>query len=329
MSKQSFDSLLNKYLAGKCSPEEKTLVEQWYDLVGNEAKIPKSEIEWYSLRGKMWQAIQEQTQENETIVIPFWQTQLFRIGIAACFGLVFLSYLFFTQTPDNQLITTYLKETISQENSSTNIIDIKLEDGSLVQLSPKSKITYPTHFSNNKREVSLIGDAFFDIQRNPEKPFFITTGNTITKVLGTSFFIKSSKNSKVEVEVKTGRVLVYEKNAKDKKDNGVILTPNLKATYFDENELFVTGLVEKPIIQEKIVVQEHIQFVFDETPLSVVLTKLEQAYGIEIITDNEKLNNALLTANITEQDLYTKLDIICAAVNAHYEVKGTTILISK
>jgi hypothetical protein len=79
MSKQGFDSLLDKYLADKCTSEEKLMVEQWYELVGNDSQIPKSENEWFSLRRKMWQAIQEQNQDD-TIMIPFWKTQVFRIG---------------------------------------------------------------------------------------------------------------------------------------------------------------------------------------------------------------------------------------------------------
>lgn len=327
MSKQGFDSLLDKYLAGKCTAEEKILVEQWYELLGNDSKIPKSENEWYSLRGKMWQAIQDQNQD-ETIVVPFWKTQVFRIGVAACLLLGFGMY-YFPQKTDNQLVTTITNSSISQENLSSKVVQISLEDGSLVELSPKAKISYPQHFSSDKREISLEGDAFFDIHKNPEKPFFITTGNTITKVLGTSFFIRSSKKSKIEVEVKTGRVAVYEKNAKHKKDNGVLLTPNLKVTFFEDNKLFVTGLVEKPIMQEKAIESKKTVFIFDETPLSEVLAQLETAYGIEITTDNETLNHSLLTADITQQDLYTKLDIICTAINAHYEVKGTSILITK
>lgn len=328
MSKQGFDSLLDKYLAGKCSAEEKLMIEQWYELVGNDSQLPKNENEWYSLRGKMWQAIQEQNQ-NETIIVPFWKTQIFRIGVAACLLLSFGMHYYFPQKTDNQLVTTTTNSSITQENLSSKIVQISLEDGSFVQLSPKAKINYPQHFLDDKREVTLEGDAFFDISKNPERPFLITTGNTITKVLGTSFFIRSSKKSKIEVEVKTGRVAVYEKNAKNKKDNGVLLTPNLKVTFFEDNKLFVTGLVEKPIIQEKAIEAQKIDFKFDESPLSEVLAQLEMAYGIEITTDNEKLNHSLLTADISDQDLYTKLDIICTAINAHYEVKGTTILITQ
>ncbi|GAB2649753.1 hypothetical protein GCM10027035_49650 [Emticicia sediminis] len=328
MSKQSFDSLLDKYLAGKCTAKEKLMVEQWYELVGNDSQLPKNENEWYSLRGKMWQAIQKKNQ-TDTIVIPFWKTQIFKIGLAACLLLGIGMYYYFPPKSNNQLVTTIKNSSVTQENLSSKSVQISLEDGSLVDLSPKGKLSYPQHFSGDKREVTLEGDAFFDVSKNPERPFLISTGNTITKVLGTSFFIRSSKKSKIEVEVKTGRVAVYEKNAKNKKDNGVLLTPNLKVTFFEDNKLFVTGLVEKPSMQEQIIETKKIGFKFDETPLSEVLAQLEIAYGIKITTDNEKLNHSLLTADISDQDLYTKLDIICTAINAHYEVKGTSILITR
>lgn len=328
MSKQGFDSILDKYLSGKCSPEEKALVEQWYELVGSDQQLPKSEVEWYSLKGKIWNAIQENNIEP-TKVIPFWKTQIFRIGIAACLLLGIGIYFLLPTNTEQQLVTTIFGSSVTKENLSTKVVLVRLEDGSVVQLSPKAKITYPQQFLGNKRELTLEGDAFFSITKNPERPFLITTGNTITKVLGTSFFIRSSKKAKVEVEVKTGRVAVYEKNAKNKKDNGVLLTPNLKVTFFEDDKLFVTGLVEKPIIQDVVIETQKIAFKFDETPLSEVLAQLEAAYGIEITTDNEKLNHSLLTADISSQDLYTKLDIICTAINAHYEVKGTTILITQ
>ena len=59
-----------------------------------------------------------------------------------------------------------------------------------------------------------------------------------------------------------------------------------------------------------------------------VIEKLEKSFGVEIILDNDAMRYCLFTADITQETLFTKLDLLCAAVNATYEVRGTRILIS-
>jgi ferric-dicitrate binding protein FerR (iron transport regulator) len=65
----------------------------------------------------------------------------------------------------------------------------------VVQLNPNSTISYPEHFGQKTRTVYLKGEAFFNIKRNPAKPFVVHTGDLVTEVLGTSFTIKSYENS--------------------------------------------------------------------------------------------------------------------------------------
>jgi type II secretory pathway component HofQ len=149
-----------------------------------------------------------------------------------------------------------------------------------------------------------------------------------TKVLGTSFSIRAFPSmKKSEVSVISGKVTVYEKESEYKQNNGVILTPNLKVTFFDEEEHFVTGLVEKPEVLTTID-KETLRFNFQEAPLNQVLTTLEEAYGIEMVLESESLGKCTLNGDLTEMPLFTKLDIITRSLNATYQVKGTSILVS-
>jgi hypothetical protein len=225
------------------------------------------------------------------------------------------------------------KGMIEAANTSSKPMKIVLEDGSQVTLQPQSKLNYPEKFGNTNREVYLEGEGFFEVQKNPAKPFFVYTGKVTTKVLGTSFYVKSIDGvKKIEVEVVSGRVSVYEKENKSinkgNEINGVVLTPNHKVTFFAESNLFVTNIVKNPIIQTPKIQDTRVFFEFDDTPVSAVLDKLREAYGLDILVENEAINKCFLTADITHQPLYTKLDIICAAIGTSYEVKGTTILIS-
>ena len=190
---------------------------------------------------------------------------------------------------------------------------------------------------DGKREVYLEGEAFFQITKNPQKPFLVYYNNIVTKVLGTSFTINTNpQTGNVEVVVKTGRVQVSENKKLMKGDelNAVIVTPNQKAIYKTEARLFETILVENP---QLIADDEHTSiktplnhkenFVYDQEKLLNVFKQLEQRYGIEIITENATLNNCVFTGDVSDQDLYTKLKIICLTTNSSYEINGTKILI--
>jgi transmembrane sensor len=109
----------------------------------------------------------------------------------------------------------------------------------------------------------------------------------------------------------------------------VIITPNQKVTYYEENRHFITSLVEAPlpVHAESGKTPEEEKFVFDDTPLSEVLNTLEKTYEIEIVLENANLANCPFTGNITKQNLFNKLEIICQAFQATYDLKGTVILI--
>jgi hypothetical protein len=95
--------------------------------------------------------------------------------------------------------------------------------------------------------------------------------------------------------------------------------------------LFVTGLVAQPALPEKGQEQPNIKipdFLFKDTPLLQIVDALEKAYGIQMVLSNDALQWCNLTADLSKQPLYEKLDLICSAINAHYEIKGTTILIT-
>ena len=196
-------------------------------------------------------------------------------------------------------------------------------------------IHYPAHFLKEKREIFLEGEAFFEVSKNASRPFYVYNNNIVTHVLGTSFNVKvNPKNQQVEVSVRTGRVEVYENIPDAKvtatKNNGVILRPNQKVIYDQQTRQFVASLadVPLPIVEElKTEKPDPLNFVFEAAPLKTVLGNLEKSYGIEIVTKNESIYKCLFTGDVSRQDLYTQLDIICQSVQAAYEVKGTMILI--
>jgi hypothetical protein len=221
------------------------------------------------------------------------------------------------------------------ENTGSVNKAIVLEDGSHVELFPGAVLTYPEHFTGDRRELSLEGDAWFDVAKNPDKPFMIFHQQLITRVLGTSFIIKGSK-TKQEVQVITGKVEVYEnvKGREGKKSDGVIVTPNEKVTYSEEKPFFHLALVDSPVLVEvkkpAAAGAEPVEdaFDFDQASLRTIIGQLHDAYGIQIEVESENINNCLFSGDISDMGLYQKLDIICKAMGMSYEVKGTRILLN-
>ncbi|MEO5564738.1 MAG: FecR family protein [Chitinophagaceae bacterium] len=232
------------------------------------------------------------------------------------------SYSFAALIPDSM---------ITKVNASHSQEVFKMADGSTVRMEPNSILHYARNFDADKREVFLEGEAFFQVAKNPGKPFLVYYNNIVTKVLGTSFRVNTNaQTGNVEVSVKTGRVQVYEnaKLLKDSRNIPVILTPNQKVIYKTQDRLFETSLVEEP---QPIMANETenivLPFVYDQEKMVDIFKHIEANYGIEIVVENTNINNCSFTGDVSGQNLYTKLKIICLTMNATYEINGTKILI--
>ena len=226
---------------------------------------------------------------------------------------------------------------IHKKNTGSNTLEIHLADGSLIVLKPNASVYYSNSFNDTKREIFLEGDAFFDVFKDKERPFLVYSGLVITKVLGTSFTIKNTSSGNTEVEVRSGKVQVFENKELTGNEKTrllpVLLLPNQKVVYKTENKNFETRLVDTPILVKEVdnyisESKEHVPFVFNRDNLKTIIEEFQKNYAVEILVENEELNNCVFTGDVTEQDLYTKLKIICLTINANYEINGTKILIT-
>jgi ferric-dicitrate binding protein FerR (iron transport regulator) len=345
MNRIEFQQLLRRYLDGICTPQEHQLINQLYDFIGEAHAPPElSAGEADELEEKLWKGIEAQTfAALETKIVPMesaksprkrWLQPSFRVAAAvALLGLVLGWFLSRLDTKVALEPTEMAFSNLKTKKNETNMpILMRLEDSSTVQLQPNSQIRYAEPFDKDNRRVYLEGNAFFNITHQRDKPFFVHAGAITTQVLGTSFWVtKSTDTKEISVEVKTGKVLVTGKKNKGNKEDGVVLKRNQKATYLIDNQLFVTGLVAQPALPEKSNELPNItipEFTFKDAPLWKIVETLEKAYGIQIVLSNDALQRCNLTADLNKQSLYEKLDLICSAINAHYEIKSTTILIS-
>lgn len=341
MNRSALLSLLTRYQANQCTPEECQLVEQWYELLGEPFEIPLTEQQWLILEQKLWRQVQPKVYEKDTNPAPTGRSLWRRIGwmassVAAVVLIVIGVNWYLAQIPGTFATRAFIEkaeqsEWTKHENQSSNNKQIILSDGSIVVLLPNAQLAVHRAFNMENRDVRLLGEANFEVQRNPNRPFLVYSGDIVTEVLGTAFQIRAGNtNLPIQVAVQSGKVTVYRQFIEDPSkvtpNRGVILTPNQKATYFPENKQFVTEITEDPQPISEKESAPSLQFV-DES-LGEVIRQLEILYGTDIELEQESLSQCPFTGNITSQPLFTKLELLCGTINGSYEVRGTKILIT-
>lgn len=220
---------------------------------------------------------------------------------------------------------------IEVKNMTKTVRLVNLPDGSSVILKKGSMLSYPTAFDKISREVYLTGEGFFEIARNPEKPFYVHANQIITKVLGTSFNIRAYPRQQISVSVNTGLVSVYEATGKDVKTahadrslKGLLLSANQQAVYAGDRILRMDARTQT----EQPVAEEVMTFEYEEKPVGEIFTELEKAYGITIVYDSTVIGKCPVTASLTGEPLNEKLKLLCKAVRAGYETVGGKIVVT-
>jgi transmembrane sensor len=164
--------------------------------------------------------------------------------------------------------------TLAQQTDS-----ILLADGTTVWLNRNSKLYYPIKFNGKTRKVKLEGEAFFDVSKNPKKPFIVETSHSTITVLGTTFNINTNL-LQTEVAVATGKVNVESGYTK----TTVNLIPDQMATVTN------SGLVKSQITNPNYLSWKTGVFLFEDTPLKDVVRDLNTFYNkpIQLNTSNQE-----------------------------------------
>lgn len=326
MTKHEFDLLSEKYSAGDCSPEELKLLEKWADMHYNnheDASVFARGSEVADTEQRLWERIRTHAELNEKP--KFIKSRWLWSGIAACLA---LAVGYFTLTHQYSVPFAAMPERgIETKNIDTARKKVILPDGSVVLLEKNASIITDEDYGKQTRTVYLKGEAFFDVKRNTKVPFLVHSGNLVTEVLGTSFRIKPQPTGKtIEVSVKTGRVSVYASEPhQTKKINGVILVPNQKVVFNTELKTIRQGIVDLPRLVVPTILASDFQF--EEADVEKVAALMQKAYGVEILVANPVLNRCAFTGDLNGLSMYKQLDLVCESINAHYEVRGTTVFI--
>ena len=330
-------------------PAQRPMVEQARQYIVAMAEQTAQQLPSAAESELMWQTIQDRIRDEEGVVplIPSistsWRWARFAAAALLVLGVSVLTYWYSplrVQQPTGyrQFIKSASDETSLHKirNADTRPLTISLRDGSSVVLQPGSQLNYSTMFT--QRKVYLTGKAFFEVVKDPTRPFLVYTRGIATKVLGTSFFIDAPEtNQPINVAVKTGRVAVYsldkptttDSKLTDSQLNSLVLTPNQSAQYLTATHQLVRKAdTSATFTQPGTLTVARQSFDFDETPVADVFRTLQQAYGVTIIYNESLLGKCSLSATLVGQPFTEKLSVICKALEAQYRFQGNKVIIT-
>lgn len=188
----------------------------------------------------------------------------------------------------------YLRpDTLQTVSTLAEVRTVRLPDGSEVTLNHFSSLTYPERFRQANREVTLNGEAYFEVTKDAEHPFIVQAEAVSVQVLGTHFNVEAYRN---DPEVKTtlleGSVAVSDRSQSTR----IVLRPNESAIYNKEKKSLV---LEATAHAPEEIAWRHGKFIFHNLPLQEIARQLSNSFGVDIRIGEKELLNYKLTASFT------------------------------
>jgi transmembrane sensor len=315
MNESGFDRLIELHKKDQLPNEDKKLVDDWFDSLDTGKDTPLTDIEKDQIKNKLLQKIRLPATTPtvaQNISTPSKTGHSMWIKIAA--SLIIVSVIGFGAwrfSSDANDLVTYA--------SNGTTLKVSLPDGSLVWLKGKSSLETPAVFAANTRNVTLHGEALFEVAKDARHPFIIQCGPATTTVLGTSFNLKASAD-RVELTVLTGKVSFT--SVKD--IHGKVVRPNERAIYDA-----ATSLISKQTLadDEKKAATDGTQYdmIFNDVPLETVVRRIEEKFDVTVSFSNDDLPKCLIRGNFSDQSLSNTLDMIGQALGLRYTISGNVV----
>lgn len=305
-------NIIQDFINGNLNQENRKKVSQQIKEYSKNKSEMKQENKQNFDADKAWDSFQSKISESKISRkqknFNFFAFGKVAASIILLIGLSISGYLIY-----NNFSQTKFSE-ISTQNK---IEEVKLPDGSIITLNHNSTIKFPENFSGKTRIIEFNGEAFFSIEKNPNKPFIIKTNNAKVKVLGTSFNVKSNKNN-IIVNVKTGKVQLSGINKK-----------SIKLTAGEEGKIKNNEISKSKEFNKNYLSWKTKTFVFNNIKLSKVLSEISKAYHTEIIPETEEIGEISFSSTLNNLQIDVLLDVICSPENLTYTKKDGKIIISK
>ncbi len=319
------DELIQKYLQGNATGQDRAQLEEWLRRKpGNRRQLEQLQRAWQSTpdpaegidfaTGSEWVKLAAYLQEDPAAPasaipagrsIPFkphkwvWQA-------AAAVALLVAAWLGVSRLTDRE------PRLLTQRTEAGAKAQYVLPDGTIVWLNARSQLSYPEAFAGATREVTLAGEAFFEVKRDPRRPFVIRAGRTLTRVLGTSFNLRVAPGSnQVTVTVVSGKVGFAPLGRPARQ---VLLTAGMRGNYLPVAD----SVYGEPHGDGNALAWRSDKLVFKDTPLREMLPALQKQYGVPVEVADPSLLNCLFTSTFEDAALAEVLEAVSLSLDLRY-----------
>lgn len=309
-------------------PDRQALVARSREVI---RMIHESEHETFSSR-ELAEQIWEDMQDDLRPRVPWYRRYAAAAAIVALLGLAGGGWWMLTRAKTSTIVNEngiLMARTghaeISVQNTSDALRTVYLVDGSRITLSPGAQLRYHSLLGKRRRDVTLEGEAFFEIAPDAAKPFSVHSRGIVTKVLGTSFRIAAQQD--VVVSVRSGKVAVMRQEEENARNKSCILVMNEQVVYnASRNRLEKTAGAPRALLANPVPAWETMYY--DEASMDQIITVLTRTYGVEFDYDREKFAKCKITIALNEGSMYDKLDILTKVLSATYEIDEDVVRIS-
>ena len=333
MRKEMKESDIVKFLSGNCKELEKKEIEDWQKMSDKNQRlfdeykavwentvpdIPDFNVE-AGLEKVNQKLAQGKSNDQSVVILKTGRSRTLRYFIGAAASIAIILGVYFGYKSIKSEEVNYLSvTTVSKE-----MVEVKLEDGSSVWVNSSSRFNYPEKFSGKERKVMLKGEAYFEVAKNPKKPFIIETGSTIIKVLGTSFNVRAIEGEEKEI-VSVSEGLVSVTAAKDENSNTKIAAGEQCKLDKSTSEIQKTAIDDINFDSWK-----TRKLLFESTYMKDVANTLSNYFETSIIVEDEIIGEMQLTSTFSNP----KLDDVLRVIELTDEVKithsGDNIILKK
>jgi ferric-dicitrate binding protein FerR (iron transport regulator) len=284
------------------------------------------------------------TEDNSPRVFPLRRWLSYAAAVIVLAGSAFFIYRYTTGRQLNAptiASNNTMSEVVARPGSRSKLV---LPDGTQVWLNAESRITYHNNFNKTLREVTLEGEAFFDVTHNAAKPFIVHTSGINIKVLGTAFNVKSyASDETIEATLLRGSIEVVKQN--DPTAPKVILRPNEKLV-FNKKDLLDTAGNKAPVaatVQPAIsitrlpadipdsVIKEtswrYNKLDFNGDSFEELAEKMDRWYDVHITINNERLKRRRLKGSFEKETIIQALEALKLSEKFEYEMEGKEVVI--
>lgn len=337
MNKNMNKEILIKYLNNNCTDKEFEELASWLENEAAtdagkywsydywkifEADLKKKDEKKYSaLLNKIHHEINLKHRKNSDVkVINFSKIAKWLSRAAAILFIPLLGVVFYLLSNSNLQMNNFTDlafavdslEVIAPIGSRTVV---QLSDGTEVNLNYGSKIKYPQYFTGDTREITLSGEAYFDVAHNAEKPFIVKTGKLNIKALGTEFNVNAYPNDDIIATTLVEGKVIIEKILPDKKIEQIgAMIPDQHLTYHSKT----SKISSNQINVENYIAWKEGKLVFDNTPILGVTEKLSRMFNVEFhVADDVK--DLTYTVTFADDPLFLILDLMTETTPITYK----------